>query len=250
MNTPHSDLMKRYGTEDVFLAKTAGAVPLLERLGMGILNYGLAASNKKDDENQRIENELRYEAIREHELARMQPATDNLRHTRAPMMLPAGSDVPVGFDEGMVRLAFVAALAGGDMAKEGGIGDFVTAAKTMGAKALPALQSAGQKAMGALKSVGAAASATEAPSAAGDLISRGKKFLGGGLGLKTNLALAGGTLAAATLASKGLSAGTRAMNSEAPGPAVYGMGHPSRNVGYQLPFGVNQYGVPQTGTPL
>jgi hypothetical protein len=250
MNTPNPTLMQHYGTEDVFLAKTADALPLLARLGMGILNFELASSSKKKDEEQKFEDALRYEAVREHEAAKMQQANEGLRHTHAPMLLQAGSDVPVGWDEGMVRLASVAALAGADMAKEAGIGDFVTAAKTMGAKALPALKGFGQKALGTLKSVGAAtAPAAGAAPAAGDLITRGKKLLGGGLGLKTNLLLAGGTLGAGVLASKGISAGTRAMSREAPGPAVYGA--PARGgIGYQIPYGVNQYGQPQVGTPL
>jgi hypothetical protein len=54
-------------------------------------------------------------AFRVLELARMEQAIDNAGHTPAPMILPAGYDMPVGMTEGMVRLA---AAAGADMAKE------------------------------------------------------------------------------------------------------------------------------------
>jgi hypothetical protein len=50
--------------------------------------------------------------------------------------------------------------------------------------------------------------------------------------------------------TKGLQAGGRIMRREPKGPAVFGMGKPSGNIGYQIPMGVNQYGQPQVGTPL
>lgn len=236
MNTPVPELMKQYGTEDVFLSKTADAVPLLARLGASILNYKLVANNDEKAREQRLEDELRYEAVREHELAKMRPATENLRHTHAPMFLPAGSDVPVGYDEGMVRLASIATGVGADMAKEAGLGDFANFAKTMVAK-VP----------GALKGL---VNTTTSPTGAAStgLIGGAKRALTGGLGLKTNLALGAAAVGGTMLASKAMGATGRAMSREQEGPPVYGGA--VRGVGYQLPFGVNQYGQPQVGSPL
>ena len=119
---------------------------------------------------------------------------------------------PVPVDESMVRLASIAVGIGSDLAKQAGIGTMA------------------------------------APAAAG-LLSQGKKWLSGGLGLKTNLALGAAGVGGAILGTKAIHAGTRAL-ANTNGPPVYGMGHPVRNVGYQIPFGVNPYGQPQIGTPL
>lgn len=106
MNLPHPDLMRAYGTTDVFLQKTADAMPLLARLGAAALNYEMAASQNRAMAEQKAEDDARYEAKREYELERARQMT--------PMM---------------TRLASVAAAAGADaarMAKEAGVGDFAT----------------------------------------------------------------------------------------------------------------------------
>lgn len=118
----------------------------------------------------------------------------------------------VPFDPGMTRLASIAVGIGADMAKSAGVG-------------------------------------TSAIPAAGNLLAQGKKFMSGGLGLKGNLALGGAAVGGTILASKALHKGTQALARE-PQTPVYGMGHQVRGVGYQLPFGVNEYGQPQVGTPL
>jgi hypothetical protein len=199
MNRPNAQLMKQYGTEDVFFAKTAGEVPLLARLVAGLTNAELAHSNQKGDQKAQQARALELQALQEYEQARLQQAEEALRYTPVP-------------DQAMMRLASIAVDAGADLAKMGGIG-------------------------------------TGALPAAGNLLAQGKKWLGGGLGMKANLALAGGTLATGILASKAMHAGTAALSKEPTTPS-YGMGHPVRGVGYQLPFGVNSYGQPQVGTPL
>lgn len=228
MHTPIPTLMQHYGTEDVFLSKTADAVPLLARLGMGILNFELASSNKKSGREAEIENTMRAEALRELELQRMQQAT-------APLRGQASGATPL--DQGMTRLASIAAHTGADMAKEGGIGDFATMAKTFGSKAVGALKGLG----------GAGAAAAPAAGAGGGLM----KFLGGGSGLKTNLALGGAVIGAGVLGSKALHAAGRSMGQQPYGGVAptYG-GSTARGMGVQLPYGVNQYGQPQVGTPL
>jgi hypothetical protein len=70
-------------------------------------------------------------------------------------------------------------------------------------------------------------------------------FLGGGSGLKTNLALGATAIGGTLLANKGIQAVKNKM--EAPRtPVEWGAGHH----GFQIPYGVNQYGQPALGTPL
>ena len=218
MNTPVPALMQRYGTEDVFLAKTADSVPLLARMALGLLSVEGAREERGKDERQKEEDVLRAEAQRELALLQMSRTSEPLRHTQVPRPLPNGG-VPgvwngefvdmngpewqVPFD---MRLASIAAGAGADLAKEAGIGDFMAAASTA------------------------------------------KKWLSGGMGLKKNLALAAGGVGASMLAAKGVGAAAREMGRPPQGPATYGGS--VRGVGYELPFGTNQYGVPQVGTQL
>ena len=242
MDSPNPALMRLYGTEDIYLAKIAGydlsalpedvarcvkvadAVPLLARLGMSVLNFELANSQHKADTAQSVEDAQQFEAKREFELAKMHQATDPMRQ---------GEDYYV--DHGMTRLASIAAGIGADMAKEGGIGDFATLAKTMGSKVL-----------GAAKGLGGAV--LRAPAAvAGGIGTVGGKALSG-VGWKGQLALAGGTAAALYGGSKLINKADQAMRSEPAGPATYG--GQVRGMGYSLPYGVNSYGVPQVGTSL
>jgi hypothetical protein len=211
MNTPVPLLMKHYSTEDVFLSKTADGGSLLAQLTVGLLNLGMAESNEHALRKQLQDNDALYEAVRELELAKMRQATAPLKGEAS------GAE--------MTRLASVAAGAGADMAiKEAGIGDFVASAKALGTKAF-----------GALKGLGA-----DEPKASGKMLGR--------FGLKTNLAIGATGLGAAYLGSKAINAGTRELARTPQGPAVYG--GQVRGMGYQLPYGVNQYGQPQVGTPL
>lgn len=70
--------------------------------------------------------------------------------------------------------------------------------------------------------------------------------LGKALGTKGNLALAGLSAAGLWAGSKAIRGAGRGMGQEAEAPATYGAGR----FGAALPYGVNQYGHPQTGTPL
>ena len=203
MNTPNPALMKQYGTGAVFKEKTANNLPLLSRMGMALLNYQLSESGHQADREQVEEQNLKALALLELERQRMSQATQALRHTPVPLMVAAGSDLPPGYDEGMVRLASVAVSVGSLLAK----------------KAAPSL----------------------------DVVDAGKKYLLGNKSLVRNVAtgaLAVGGLAAA---QKGFNAASTAMQKE---PRLYGTGRIRSNVGYQMPYGVNEYGAPQVGTPL
>jgi hypothetical protein len=76
------------------------------------------------------------------------------------------------------------------------------------------------------------------------LVDRAKKYIGGPLGVRNSMLLAGGVLGAGYLATKGMGAAKNYMEAEGEGPQVYGStrGQPANTV--------NQYGQPQRGAPL
>lgn len=199
--------MRCYGTEDVFLKKEAGS-PLLTRLTTALLSIELARSAQNSIDEQQASDARAYEAERERKLEEMRLATDSFK-TMEPSM---------------VHVASIAAAAGADLAKEAGIGDFVSLAKSLGGKAISALN---------LKASTAA---------------RGAARLPGGLGLKGNLALGGAAAAGLWGGSKLINKATQVMGSAPHGPATYGGA--VNGVGYVTPYGVNQFGQPQAGTSL
>jgi hypothetical protein len=140
MNSPDPQLMKRFHTEDVYKQKLAGGLPFGLAPLMGAMNV---ARNQSDDDE---ESELQAQAYEMSERMRaaralmMQPINEKLQHTHAPLILAArrthgmvsGEDVPVGMDEGMIRMASVAGrvfahvdLNAVDFDKEAGIGGLV-----------------------------------------------------------------------------------------------------------------------------
>lgn len=244
MSTPNATLMQRYGTEAILQEKMADGMSLLERIAGGLAGVALGRNNAQVQAKHKMQAEQMNEMLRELELARVDVAGQTLRHTPVPRFAP--SYIPPGWDEGMVRMASVAARAGADMAKEAGLGGFSDFMKGIA----PALKGVGAKASGAIGSLAKAAPAA-APAGGGALAgmaAKGKDLLGGklGLGWKGNLALTGLAAGGLMLGNKGIQKATQVMGEEAGGPAVYGAGRR----GYQLPYGVNQYGEPQLGTPL
>lgn len=270
MNTPNAVLMQHYGTETVFQEKQAGAESLLARLAAGLGSYALAKSNNRVNRKHEMQAAAMNEMLREVELAKIDTAAQLLRSSPYPRFIPGvgmmspmttsmpARDIPQGsidgaqwdrdyndgMDEGMVRMASIAARAGADMAKEAGLGGFADFMKSIA----PALKGAGQTAATAAGSLAKAPGVASAAGGAGGLLSKGKDLLGGkmGLGWKGNLALTGLAAGGLMLGNKGIQKATQVMGEEAGGPAVYGAGRH----GYQLPMGVNQYGQPQLGTPL
>jgi hypothetical protein len=199
---PRPDLLHTYGTTDVLEEKTAGELPLVARVSAALLNAGLGHAAVKSQGEQRDDAALMNLAAEDLEQRRLSPATQSLRHTHAPALIGRGfvdpAMVPVGFDEGMVRLA---QASGRVLAKLGGIGYTALAAKAGGTlgKLMP--------------------------------------------GLKGQLALGAGGVGAAYLGTKAVKSGLKAFGGES-APKNYGAGN------YQVPFGVNEYGHPQLGTPL
>lgn len=273
MNRPNLTLMQHYGTAGVFKEKTAGSTPFAARVAAAVFAGRMAAEAGAEMSLQNMEAHQLNQQFRLLEERNMAPAIANLQHTRAPMFVPAGSDIPVGWDEGMVRLASIARACGTEMAKaafglpgvtstpmHAPLGPMKTQVSGAAAKSgLPGVTSTPMHApLGPAQTQASAGGARPTPPAATTVVSPppsaaapaaapagpkpglmegmlGKNWKAKALGYG---ALAGGGY----LALKGLNAGLGALSRPAP-PQSWG-------AGYQVPMGVNQYGYPQAGTPL
>jgi len=231
MNHPNLLLLRHYGTAGVFAEKTAGAVPFAARVAAAVFSGHMARDAGQEMDRQRLEAHQMNEQFRLLEQRAMNPALQNLHHTQAPRFVEANSDLPVGWDEGMVRLASIARAAGRDIAK--------LAAGVMPAPVV-------KPPMPMAKPV------TPAPAAAAPAKSLTSTALSAGNGAMNTMfgphwkgkALALGAVAGGGyLGLKGLNKGLGVMSREA-GPQSWGSPET------QLPMGVNQYGNPQLGSPL
>jgi hypothetical protein len=133
MNTPDPRLMQRFSTEDVYQQKLAGGLPLSMALLMATANVGRGQSNEEDQRKLFLQAHAMNARLREARALRMLPVEEKLRHSMVPIVLPAqrvneetgpnldsdlhgldigpgssGRSIPVGWDEGMVRMASVA----------------------------------------------------------------------------------------------------------------------------------------------
>jgi hypothetical protein len=257
MMSPNPELMRRYNTAAVFQEKLAGAASLTERLAGGLLGYGAASYNQNEADKAKAEGAAMTEMARELEMLKVDQYAQLLRGTPVPRFarpslpmrgLPSGSIDDTQWnqdlDDGAVRLASVAAGAGADMAKAAGLGDFAGFAKGLAAKAVSAVGGALKPAAGAATQgiAGAAKSVLTPPpvGGAGGILAKGKQLLGGGLGLKTNLALGAAAAGSLYAGNKVIQGASHAAGSTA-GPATYGGG----SHGYRLPMTVNSDGQPQ-----
>lgn len=217
MSTPDATLLSAYGNEDVYQAKLAGAPSVLGRIAMGLLMSRKMRQDSEEFRLQRQQAHLMNLQLRAMELERINGNVQNLRYTRAPVMvapyMPSagvnqgpmmadsigyGSDIPVGLDAGMVRLASIAKEAGAALAKHAGISRAVgTVTRPLVAKLPTSVQ------------VGAGAAALGA----------------GYLGMK-------------------------AIDKLGPAMAVEPELANFNQGGFQVPYGTNQYGHPQLGTPF
>lgn len=108
---PNQKLAEQYGTSDI--AKNREIVSQISKeasdlhWGMGLLGAGLALAMMQREGRRRLETEVAHRQLEEAERERVFPATGSLRHTRAPVIISSAmsSMVPVGMDEGMVRIA-------------------------------------------------------------------------------------------------------------------------------------------------
>ena len=231
MNTPNERLMSHYVTRDVFEQKTAES--LLERLLPALIAGEMSLSGQRQEKKIHDKDKAVDDAERMAAMLAMSQSAGALRHTPVPMFAPEG--MPLGYSEGMVRLAAIAVASGVELAKEAGIGSMLSGV-------MPAIKSVGQKAVGAVggalsKAPAAATSAAAAPG----LLGAAKSKLLGPLGLKGNLALVGGTLGAGWLANKAVHTATGELGRQRAGSPVYGGG----GLAEAPASTVNQWGVPQ-----
>lgn len=209
--------MQKYGTAGVFFEKTAGGSPFAARVAAAVFSGAMIHGAGAEMDRQKMEAHQLNEQFRLVEQRMMAPVNQSLQHTQAPRFVPASSDLPVGWDEGMVRLASIASGAGQLLAKAG-----------------PTLASAGNAVASKLQS-SLAPSAAKGPGMMEGLLGNHWKAKALGYG-----ALAGGGY----MALKGENKALGWMNR--PGPEQKTWGSPET----QLPMGVNSYGQPQLGTPL
>lgn len=115
MNAPNAYLMEVFGTEDVYRQKLAGALPLASRLLLAEANIERARRSELEEEYARMQTNAGILNARLREAARLRQSNEGFR-SRVPVVLSvertpgmlSGMDVPVGMDQGMVRLASVA----------------------------------------------------------------------------------------------------------------------------------------------
>ena len=116
MNTPNLELMRHFHTEDVYEQKLAGGIPLAARFMLASANVARGQADDAEQQTLQLQAQEMNERLREARALKMQATNSGFQHTRAPMVLSAGhthgmmsgEDVPVGMDEGMVRMASVA----------------------------------------------------------------------------------------------------------------------------------------------
>src|ERR1700678_1357881 len=106
MKTPIVALMQHYGTAGIFKEKTAGVTPFAARVAQAVFAEHMVHDAGSEMDLQRMEAHQLNEQFRLMEEGKMAPVLQSLQHTRAPIF--AGKDIPVGWDEGMVRLASIA----------------------------------------------------------------------------------------------------------------------------------------------
>lgn len=261
---PDLELVRRFGNEDLLQDKLAGGKgQLAARLAASFLAFGRGQQGQDDAHRQEAEAQQMNLAFSELQHAQMGSVEEGARYSRPPFILPApvpglqrwdGSDVPVGMDMGMVRLASAGMALGKSMAKHGGIGSVLMDAgkQLLGGAAQGALK-------GAIKPPAVPGVGSTLGGIGQDLAGRAKSFVQDKLpgmwqqsGINT---LAGAKrtamglgLGAAGLyaAGKGLGAVKNYMSKE-PGSAQFG----SQDFGgSRVAYGANEYGQPDFRTPF
>lgn len=205
---PDLRLLRAFGNESVLHEKLAGAESLAARFAVGLMEANRSLDNRRKDEELAAHAARMNLAFRVMEDRMMAPVRENSTHTRMPMLLMAlsqhgregggvsGADVPLGMDEGMVRMA---SAIGRDLAaelqKEAGIGQSLGAIgagmKSMGQGAGKSLLGGLQRAGGALQKLPGVASikppslGAGASSGAGGLLQAAKgKLMGTAQGVQ------------------------------------------------------------------
>jgi len=291
VDQPDAELLRIFGNEDVYTDKLAGRAELVARLALGLIGYGAGRTELSRQKALTAQAEAMNAAFERMQTAQLQQAEAGARHTRPPIVIPApvpglhrwdGDAVPIGLDEGMVRLAAVAYDVGSDMAKEAlSIQPLVDTAKSIFGKVaptvgkvtktiaqgpkMPTLTAAGQKVTGTLQSapkpppaIGQAAPTLAGGAAGsgilGSLGNIGQKVQQGiqqsGITSLRGAAMTAGGLALGGMAIKGAVGGVQKgldVMAREPGPMQYGT---QQYGGSRVPFGINEYGQPDLRTPF
>lgn len=161
MDLPNRELMRRYGTEHVFITKLAGGLPIAARIAAGALGVVSARGYQREQRQQALQARAMNDQFRLLLAMRMDPTIMGMEHTRVPVLLPPGNNMPLGLTEGMVRLASETGADRARFEKEAGIGQALAGAggvlKAVGRAAVKPLVAAGGAAK---RSAGAVRSAT------------------------------------------------------------------------------------------
>jgi hypothetical protein len=127
---PDLRLLHAFGNEDVLLQKVAGGEALAARVAIGLMEANRSLNTRRREEVLSAQAEQMNHAFRMMEDQKMMPVREGARHARMPLILMAlqaahgggagmgmgmpmqgvprqlmGEDVPLGMDEGMVRMA-------------------------------------------------------------------------------------------------------------------------------------------------
>lgn len=225
MNTPNETLMDAYGTRHLLEEKKAEMSPWIPRVAAGLGAYLLYKGMQGNREEARMEEGAQTELSRRLALQQMMEATRNARYTPAPMVIPAGMSIPVGWDRGMVRMAPY---------EDPGVGADYPGAVPPPLEVTASAIGEKMAKVATAKNAGIGGAMMKTVTSAMPKSFKGQLALGG---------LAAGGLYAG---SKAINGAANFMQKEPEGPSVYGAGR----FGTQLPHAVNQYGQPQVGTPL
>lgn len=148
MKLPNLPLLHAYGNESVLLEKAAGYESMAARLAVGMLTANQSLNARAREEHLRAAADRMTEAMRELEAHKMRPVEGRMRSSRMPFLLMAGrpemgsdglgigpalqnaprafvgDEVPLGMDDGMVRMASAIGqdLAFYSLEKDAGIG--------------------------------------------------------------------------------------------------------------------------------
>lgn len=201
---PDLRLLRAFGNESVLLEKVAGAESLAARFAVGLMEANRSLDTRRREEELRAHAARMNMAFRMLEDRAMQPVREGAAHTRMPLILMAlsanrgrggmgigaplpgvprellGEDVPLGMDEGMVRMASAIGqdLAGYAFDKEAGIGQVLgNLGKGLGTglKSSVGGFGANSRFLGAAKSMGV--SPVQKPGALGQAFSSAKGSL-------------------------------------------------------------------------
>ena len=251
MSGPNAELMAKYGS---VVEKTADGTPFAAKMFFAMATMGLARRYAQQQADQRAQAQQLNMIFENLQGQSLQDTRQGFQYTRPPAFIaaPGTSDpnsfpnMPLGFDQGMVRMAAVAAEMGRELA-----------GSEKRALSLPPMPTGAMSPAAAVKSfVGITQKAMGNPAAlagklrpSGSLVTRHANALMGAAkaGVKPAVtlgALGVGALGLGAYAASKPVLGYLSKEQERPTYGAVAHGAP------QLAYGVNSYGNPQLGSPF